>query len=90
MLDGCYSTVVDSGPVATAIPTMPNQRDPKKKILGGFVVEEEREAAQALARLLGVTVTELIRGYIREQCRAHGVPFPNTTPDPEKKHDGTR
>lgn len=70
---------------------MPNQRDPKKKILGGFVVEEERDAAQALARLLGVTVTNLIRGYIREQCKAHGIPFPNTPTKPtEKKHNGTR
>lgn len=69
---------------------MPNQRDPKKKILGGFVVEEEREAAQALARLLGVTVTELIRGYIREQCRLHGVPFPTNEQTKDKHDDGTR
>jgi hypothetical protein len=70
---------------------MPNQRAPDQRILGGFVPEAERDAAKALARLLGVTVTELIRGYIREQCRAHGVPFPNPTTKPtEKKHNGTR
>lgn len=63
---------------------MPNQRDPKKRILGAFVPEEERDAAQALARLLGVSVTDLLRGYIREQCRRHGIAIP-TTPTEGKK-----
>ena len=70
---------------------MPNQRAPDRKILGAFVPKAEREAAQALARLLGVTVSSLIRGYIREQCRAHGVPFPNNPETPKEKSDnGTR
>ena len=52
---------------------MPNQRDPTKRLLGAFVPESEREAAQSLAKLLGVSVTDLIRAYIQEQCRIHGI-----------------
>ena len=64
---------------------MPNKRDPNKKMLGGFVPEHERDAAHNLARLLGVTVTELIRAYIQEQCRIHGI---DTTPPPTKPKKG--
>lgn len=64
---------------------MPNKRKKGKKLLAGWLPEEELAEFKLRAEQLGVTATDLLTSLIREEIRRSRATAPSTKSNKEKK-----